>query len=413
MIKANIVIKSDFILILLLNILACWGQDYFPLQVGNAWYLTSIPEYIEKAVIFDSLIYYQFLSSNYYRRDSLNKVYMRTSEGEEWLQYDFQADVGDSWLYGSVYKFRVILESKADIIALPIGTFHDCYKFSFYGLNVIDGDYSVWLAPDVGLVRTKSIDWGGESELSKARVNGKKIPDFPVPLKLIQTIPTNGQRDVPIDAQVVIQLNFSIKNDLINADNITVFSKNYGIVTGSFTNITKYSSNKITFTPNQPFSYNDSITVTISTTIEDYTGDHLSENYQFSFTVEKEEHQPTLFAKDSLSKFLVLKYGDFDWGDFDSDGDKDLILLGTIDSVDVGLFHYVELYENHSNFFQKKEMNFVASTLILVMAVLNGLIMITMVCWTLFTRDGILPVILSLYFIKTRMEFSNLIPIIA
>lgn len=349
-------LKNTFvILIMLINTHVSFGGDYFPLQEGNVWYLSRIPEYIEEKVIINDIEYYKFTCAvnSLFRKDISGRVYQKFSDGEESLIYDLQADVGDSWIYGNRLKFKVILESKTETVKTPIGIFYNCYKFSFYGLNVIDADRSIWLAPNVGKVKKKSISWGIESHLFKAKVNGKRIPEYPVLPGVTKTIPYKGQANIPIDSDITIYFNFTIRFNSINSENIKVLSKKDGFLTGTFKDDYEYSSYRINFTPDKSFAYNDLIFVLVSSEIEDYAGDHLSEDYQFSFTTEEEVYEPLIFMRDTVSSFTTLRGGDFDWGDYDNDGDKDLIIFGN-----VGRFPHIEIYENHESTYEKIETDF-------------------------------------------------------
>jgi len=356
-IKKTMKLKVTVLITGLITAQVSFGADYFPLQVGNVWYLTSIPRYVEAKVVIDSMEYYKVCfpwSCSYYRKDDMGNIYVRSDDGEESLKYKLSGNVGDVWRFkeGDL-DYMVRLESKTDTVTTQSGTFYNCYRITFIGINVIDADYSLWLAPDVGIVKTESLNWGIETFLIKAKVDGRRIPSHPVPPEVTETIPYDGQVDVPSDAHITLKFNFSIKPDFINSTYIKITSEKDGFIPGSFTNDYKYSFHMVKFTPDAPFAYDDTIYVTISSELEDYTGDQLSGDYRFSFVTEPEVEEAKVFLRDTTSSFTRLGRGDFDVGDYDNDGDEDIVVFGAMDSVGVGRSYHVEIYENFGSGFRR------------------------------------------------------------
>lgn len=391
-----------------------YGQDYFPLQVGNvwyygptpfgsAWYYGPAPYFIEEIVIIDNVEYSKYcipVHCYYFRKDSLGNVYMKYEEDEEeFLRYKLDAEIGETWIY-ELRNIEVTLESKTDTVIIQDTILYNCYRFHFersYPYNS-DSEENIWLAPDIGKVKSEILGWGdNKAHLKKAIVNGRRIPEHTIPPEVIETIPYDGQSNIPIDADITLKFNFGIQPNFINSDYIKVAAGNkYYTLEGIFEDTYTYSSHRIKFIPDIPFSYQDTIFVTISSEVEDYTGDHLTEDYEFFFITEKEVEEPLLFMKDTVSTSLT--WGDFDFGDYDNDGDEDLIIIGG--------FHYIELYEYIDNKFEIVESDFIP---------LDALLGKRCIQWVDYNNDNLLDVVyagedssnrdLTLFYKNTGTDF--------
>jgi len=92
-IKKTMKLKVTVLITGLITAQVSFGADYFPLQVGNVWYLTSIPRYVEAKVVIDSMEYYKVClpwSCSYYRKDDMGNIYVRSDDGEESLQIEWK-----------------------------------------------------------------------------------------------------------------------------------------------------------------------------------------------------------------------------------------------------------------------------------------------------------------------------------
>lgn len=338
------------------------GQDYFPLQEGNVWYLSSIPDYIGSTIVINDLEYVEFCTPrgcDYYRKDSSGNIYVKSGDAEEMLLYKLGGDVGDEWVSGGSLHFAATLESKTETVVTAYETYYNCVRISFRGINVIDADHAIWFAPDVGTVKIKSLDWGIVFHLIKAYVNGNHVPSVPPLPAVAESIPEDGQSDIPIDASITLKFNLGINPSFINSDYFQIYSVKNGIISGQFEDDYKYSYYNVIFTPDVPLEYEDTLLVTVNPYIRDYANDPMYNEFNLTFYTEAFANAPVLFLQDTISNFTKLNWGgDFDLGDYDNDGDEDIIIFGTVDSTDVGLFHHIELYEQDDGIFYKVPTDF-------------------------------------------------------
>jgi len=329
-----------------------FAADYYPLHTGDVWYVGGIPQQIGETEDIDSNKYFKVYKKQefdyYCRKDETGKVYKKYPDKEETLYVDLNAEVGDSWLYRCVsdFLYEVTLESKTESVETDFGVIDSCYKYSFIAEPyVYDADYAIFLAPDIGLIKTKSTSWGTEQTLIKARINGQKIPaDTPSPV-IYRTIPTDQQTEIPIDTYIKIFFNYHILESTISSQTFIVKSKKSGIITGTFD-----QTSICTFYPDTPLAYDDVIEISLTTDITDYVGDNLEETYTFSFTTETSKHEMVLFEEDKRAVLTDLGWGDFDWGDYDNDGDPDLILFSEQNSKG-----YIQLFKNMDGLFEKND----------------------------------------------------------
>lgn len=286
--------------------LTVFAEDYYPLETGNVRYIEATPEIVGKTLVIDGKTYYEIYNPDrlmyYCRIDENGNVYRKYPDQQEELYYKLNAEEDESWIYWdretkNIIKYEVTLVSKKKTVETKAGNFEGCFRYSFivvpYELNgqtyyVFDANYSETIALGIGLVERASSSFAPYPDtLIKAQIGGSLIPSYPVPVSVQRTIPENGQAHIPTNGFIRIFLSLSVKPETITGNTIVVKSKLFGILTGSYVYDNMYSSQDITFYPEQPFANDDTIEVTITNGIEDYTGTHSSTSYIFSFSTER------------------------------------------------------------------------------------------------------------------------------
>jgi len=80
-------------------------KGYSPLQVGNYWHLSYLPERrIDTTEEIEGVAYYRMLSDQdtlYYRKSENGKIFRRTKDSDEIVKFDLSAEVGETWTYSS------------------------------------------------------------------------------------------------------------------------------------------------------------------------------------------------------------------------------------------------------------------------------------------------------------------------
>ncbi len=363
-----------------------YPQDYWPLQIGNVTYISNAPEIIVDTLPIDGKTYFKSYDSynyHYIRKDASGNIYYRF-DNTEYLYVQLNANIGDTWLSGTIYPITVKLESKTDVVVTKDTTFFNCYRYAFYYHNIVDANYAIYLAPNVGIVKDSSLDWGLSSVLTKALINGKRIPSKLILPEITKTIPADLQADIPVDVQLTVLFDVVMQKDLLNDNNIKIISKKRGILPFHFNR--SYGNSDIRFIPDEPFEYNDNITVILLAGLCDYMNDHLREDFKFTFNTEEYIPEPDIFSKDTLSIISNLSWGDFDFADYDNDGDIDLIVQGVVDTVNSGMEPKVELYENIYGKLIKKDIEF--------NAVRNDF-KSSGIKWIDFNNDGFMDIVFS------------------
>jgi hypothetical protein len=307
-------------------------QDYFPLQIGNVWYRDSMPYAVEDTVTINGQHYFKFFNSydyDYYRKDSTGTVYVLVNDTDR-VYFKFNDKIVDAWTIDySGYTKTMILKSTTDTVRINDITFFNCHRYFVDIEPFVDGDNAIWLAPDVGIVKWHSVDWGDVWYLSKARVNGVRIPSKILSPEITQTRPTANRNDVPVDAHITISFKYELKPEFISKDYFQIFSSKTGMLSYEFVQAPNHDFSA-RLQPDKQFINGDTLTVTVSKEIKDYMDDHLPEDFTFKFAIEKPFTNPEIFIQDTISHLEIYNYGnDFDLGDDDNDGDKDLIISGS------------------------------------------------------------------------------------
>ena len=144
--------------------------DYFPMEVGNRWSFgnasilnATITDTITEAIIDTVTIagrhFYRFdhfrgLDLPLIRLTEENRLTWRIDPmsvlEKAWV--NFTADFGDRWEVNTgLENWTVELQSKTDTVAVPAGTFYNCYRFHFF-FHGADNDWDEWYAPGIGPV---------------------------------------------------------------------------------------------------------------------------------------------------------------------------------------------------------------------------------------------------------------------
>lgn len=160
------------------------SKDYFPLQVGNQWIfeLAGKDSIISKVKV-DGIDYYKFVSDfgvpSYYRKKD-DRIFCKSSiaNSKEEMIFDLAANVNETWAYGIGY---VTLINRNSTITIGDVQIDSCLHFSFHNKDLIDYGYSIWLAPEIGIVQQTCQECFGSFnntlKLTNARINNQII-DF-------------------------------------------------------------------------------------------------------------------------------------------------------------------------------------------------------------------------------------------
>ena len=151
------------------------STDYFPLQVGNYWAFSNASRRtVERAEVIDGKEYFRVVSdydTSWYRKAG-GKVFMKRANAQEALRFDLAARQGDKWQFES---FEVRLINTNESIVLPAETLRNCYHYFFDYPGFIDDEFSVWLAPGIGIVREAAVFGAAPAMLTEAKIDGTVI----------------------------------------------------------------------------------------------------------------------------------------------------------------------------------------------------------------------------------------------
>ena len=228
------------VVIIVVSSLQTKAQNYFPLEVGNAWYLN--PPYVDMIVgkqLIEGKEYYDYYRSGYdyyYRYDEDGNV-IQKEDNSEYVWIKFNIAVGDTFsfkrevssVYGYFQTVNVEFLSESDTVMTDDTVYTNCLHFYYDDKISSDDEYSIWLAPNVGIVKWVYHAWGGY-QLKKAKINGRKIPQSAEPLKVVSTVPFNNSSLVPINTKLQLLFNFMIEPGLLDKSNFAISSQKDGSV---------------------------------------------------------------------------------------------------------------------------------------------------------------------------------------
>ncbi len=110
------------------------------------------------------------------------------------------------------------------------------------------------------------------------------VPDT-IPPQVISTIPADGSTDAPPTIQIKVVFSEKVN---VPQSAFSLKDENGASVSGS----RSVSGSTFTFIPQNPLVYNATYTATVTTAVTDLAGNHLAQNYSFSFTVKPDDIAP-------------------------------------------------------------------------------------------------------------------------
>ncbi|WP_235298777.1 hypothetical protein [Portibacter marinus] len=160
------------------------AADYFPLHVGNEWdYIKGLQVLIDVKETINGKEYFRFIESydtgtdtSYYRNER-NKIYKTTGNGHEYLLFDLEKRVGKHWKLSftpdTEFEYKAEIQDKNYRLETSNHTFENCYHFYYDFPDAIDDEFSIFLAPGIGIVQEQG-QVRPESGLNRVIIDGEE-----------------------------------------------------------------------------------------------------------------------------------------------------------------------------------------------------------------------------------------------
>ncbi len=166
-----------FVILLIGSVISIHSQTLFPLNVGDKWRYWEYPTYfrivenLEDTVLSNNKKYYHFSSGAYYRQDGDSVFIFDFFLNDEYLIFDFSAEVGDTITniqYPYSDTLRIILTNK--YVGEYWGRQLETWTFFIDEIGFIDDEVAFSVADSLGIVEIWST-WVDE-HISGAVING-------------------------------------------------------------------------------------------------------------------------------------------------------------------------------------------------------------------------------------------------
>ncbi|RLJ01232.1 MAG: hypothetical protein DRP11_04795 [Candidatus Aenigmatarchaeota archaeon] len=104
---------------------------------------------------------------------------------------------------------------------------------------------------------------------------------------IISTSPAPDVEDVPVDATIAVSFSEDMDADSLSNSAVIVIGSKKGKIEGGLT----YRDRTIYFTPKENLEFNEEVTVVVSASLKDLSGNSLNKDYVFSFTTERRRRE--------------------------------------------------------------------------------------------------------------------------
>jgi hypothetical protein len=169
--------KLLFVIVFIIVNISIYSQALFPLNVGDKWRYWEYPSYfrivenLEETVLNNNKTYYHFSSGAYYRQEGDSVYIFDFSLDDEYLIFDFSAEVGDTLTniqYSAEDTLHVFCSAKGT--GNYLGLEAEWWSFSINQTQLIDDEITYTVADSLGIVEIWST-WVDEN-ITGAVING-------------------------------------------------------------------------------------------------------------------------------------------------------------------------------------------------------------------------------------------------
>ncbi|MBL1213276.1 MAG: T9SS type A sorting domain-containing protein [Ignavibacteriae bacterium] len=217
-----------FVILFWASVSSLHSQTLFPLNVGDKWRYWEYPTYfrivenLENTVLSNNKMYYHFSSGAHYRQQGDSVFIFDFSLNDEYLIFDFSAEVGDTITniqYPYSDTLRIILANK--YVGEYWGRHLETWTFFIDEIGFIDDEAAFSIADSLGIVEIWST-WVDE-RISGALINGvtygnitdvKNEYELPTKYSLEQNYPNPFNPVTTIKYSIPRQANVGASRDL-------------------------------------------------------------------------------------------------------------------------------------------------------------------------------------------------------
>lgn len=142
------------------------NSSYFPIAIDNEWEFSSqlfpVSEKFTNTLRINNKLYYGLSVQNlnpylFFRKSGSQVFVFNPNDSLEYVLYDFNAKVGESWklpeYFNCSYGLEIALIGNNDTVDTPLGTFYNCLHFRHSQICMDAGIVDTWFAKGIGKVK--------------------------------------------------------------------------------------------------------------------------------------------------------------------------------------------------------------------------------------------------------------------